>query len=39
MAAFLVRALDYTDNDDGDLLIDDDNSIFEGMSVVWARPG
>jgi hypothetical protein len=29
MAAFLVRALDYTDDGDGDLFIDDDDSIFE----------
>lgn len=30
MAAFLVRALGYTDNGGGDLFIDDDDSIFEG---------
>jgi sugar lactone lactonase YvrE len=30
MAAFLVRALDYTDDGGGDLFIDDDDSIFEG---------
>jgi hypothetical protein len=30
MAAFLVRALGYTDNGDGDLFTDDNNSIFEG---------
>ena len=29
MAAFLVRALGYTDPGDGDLFIDDDESIFE----------
>ncbi len=29
MAAFLVRALSYTDNGEGDLFVDDDNSIFE----------
>jgi hypothetical protein len=29
MAAFLVRALGYTDNGGGDLFIDDDDSIFE----------
>jgi len=29
MAAFLVRALGYTDNGGGDLFIDDDRSIFE----------
>ncbi|MGI9584252.1 MAG: hypothetical protein ACR2N7_01525 [Acidimicrobiia bacterium] len=29
MAAFLVRALGYTDNGDGDLFEDDDDSIFE----------
>ncbi len=29
MAAFLVRALGYTDNGGGDLFIDDDGSIFE----------
>jgi hypothetical protein len=30
MAAFLVRALRYTDDGGGDLFIDDDDSIFEG---------
>jgi hypothetical protein len=30
MAAFLVRALHYTDDGGGDLFIDDDDSIFEG---------
>ena len=30
MAAFLVRALGYTDNGGGNLFIDDDDSIFEG---------
>lgn len=30
MAAFLVRALGYTDNGGGDLFTDDDDSIFEG---------
>jgi CSLREA domain-containing protein len=30
MAAFLVRALGYTDNGGGNLFIDDDHSIFEG---------
>ncbi len=30
MAAFLVRALGYTDDGGGDLFIDDDDSIFEG---------
>ena len=29
MAAFLVRALGYTDNGGGDLFVDDDDSIFE----------
>ena len=29
MAAFLVRALKYTDNGGGDLFVDDDGSIFE----------
>jgi hypothetical protein len=29
MAAFLVRALGYTDNGGGDLFIDDNDSIFE----------
>ncbi len=30
MAAFLVRALHYTDDGGGDLFTDDDDSIFEG---------
>ena len=30
MAAFLVRALGYTDDGGGDLFIDDDDSVFEG---------
>ncbi|MGA8039503.1 MAG: hypothetical protein WCA93_05280 [Acidimicrobiia bacterium] len=30
MAAFLVRALGYTDNGGGNLFIDDDGSVFEG---------
>jgi TolB protein len=30
MAAFLVRALGYTDNGGGNLFIDDDDSVFEG---------
>lgn len=30
MAAFLVRALDYSDNGGGDLFVDDDDSVFEG---------
>jgi hypothetical protein len=30
MAAFLVRARGYTDNCGGDLLVDDDGSVFEG---------
>ena len=30
MAAFLVRALHYTDDGDGNLFTDDDDSIFEG---------
>jgi hypothetical protein len=30
MAAFLVRALGYSDAGAGDLFIDDDGSIFEG---------
>ncbi len=30
MAAFLVRALGYTDNGGGDLFTDDDSSVFEG---------
>ena len=29
MAAFLVRALEYTDDGGGDLFVDDDDSIFE----------
>jgi hypothetical protein len=29
MAAFLVRALGYTDDGGGDLFVDDDGSIFE----------
>ncbi|MGH8911697.1 MAG: S-layer homology domain-containing protein [Acidimicrobiia bacterium] len=29
MAAFLVRALDYTDDGGGDLFVDDDDSVFE----------
>jgi hypothetical protein len=29
MAAFLVRALGYTDNGGGNLFIDDDSSIFQ----------
>jgi hypothetical protein len=29
MAAFLVRALGYTDNGGGNLFVDDDGSIFE----------
>jgi hypothetical protein len=30
LAAFLVRALGYTDDGGGNLFVDDDNSIFEG---------
>jgi hypothetical protein len=30
MAAFLVRALGYTDDGGGDLFVDDDDSSFEG---------
>ena len=30
MAAFLVRALGYTDDGGGDLFIDDDGHVFEG---------
>nr|MDJ0954993.1 S-layer homology domain-containing protein [Acidimicrobiia bacterium] len=30
MAAFLVRALDLTDDGGGDLFVDDDTSVFEG---------
>lgn len=30
MAAFLVRAMGYTDDGGGDLFIDDDDSVFEG---------
>ncbi|HEY4607483.1 MAG TPA: carboxypeptidase-like regulatory domain-containing protein [Acidimicrobiia bacterium] len=30
MAAFLVRALFYTDDGGGDLFVDDDDSVFEG---------
>jgi hypothetical protein len=30
MAAFLVRALDYSDDGGGDLFTDDDGSVFEG---------
>jgi hypothetical protein len=30
MAAFLVRALGYTDDGGGDLSVDDDGSTFEG---------
>jgi hypothetical protein len=29
LAAFLVRALGYTDDGGGDLFVDDDNSVFE----------
>jgi len=30
MAAFLVRALGYSDDDGGDVFVDDDGSVFEG---------
>ena len=39
MAAFLVRALSYTDNGGGDLFIDDDGSIFEDQIDKLATAG
>ena len=39
MAAFLVRALMYTDNGGGDLFIDDDDSIFENDIDKLATAG
>ncbi len=39
MAAFLVRALSYTDAGDGNLFIDDDGDIFEGAIDKLATAG
>ncbi len=39
MAAFLVRALGYTDAGAGDLFIDDDGSIFEADIERLAAAG
>ncbi len=39
MAAFLVRAMGYTDAGDGDLFIDDDGSIFESAIDKLATAG
>jgi Tol biopolymer transport system component len=39
MAAFLVRALDYTDNGGGNLFVDDDGSIFEDQIDKLATAG
>ena len=39
MAAFLVRALGYTDSGDGDLFTDDDGSIFEADIDKLATAG
>jgi hypothetical protein len=39
MAAFLVRALGYTDDGGGDLFVDDDNSIFESDIDKLATAG
>jgi hypothetical protein len=39
MAAFLVRALDYTDAGDGDLFVDDDDSEFEANIDKLATAG
>jgi hypothetical protein len=38
MAAFLVRAMGYTDDGGGDRFSDDDGSVFEGISTGWPRP-
>ncbi len=39
MAAFLARALGYTDAGDGDLFTDDDGSVFEGSIDKLATAG
>lgn len=39
MAAFLVRALGYTDDAGGDLFVDDDGSIFESDIDKLATAG
>jgi hypothetical protein len=39
MAAFLVRALGYTDDGGGDLFTDDDDSIFESDIDKLATAG
>ena len=39
MAAFLVRALGYTDAGEGDLFVDDDRSIFESSIDLLATAG
>ena len=39
MAAFLVRALGYTDDGGGDLFVDDDDSIFEADIDKLATAG
>jgi hypothetical protein len=39
MAAFLVRALNYTDNGGGDLFTDDDGSVFESEIDKLATAG
>lgn len=39
MAAFLVRAVGYTDNGGGDLFVDDDGSIFENDIDILATAG
>ncbi|HVR79950.1 MAG TPA: S-layer homology domain-containing protein [Acidimicrobiia bacterium] len=39
MAAFLVRAFNYTDNGGGDLFIDDNNSVFENAIDRLATAG
>jgi hypothetical protein len=39
MAAFLVRALGYTDGGQGDLFVDDDGSIFEPAIDKLATAG
>jgi hypothetical protein len=39
MAAFLVRAMSYTDDGGGDLFVDDDGSMFEGAIDRLATAG
>jgi hypothetical protein len=39
MAAFLVRALSYTDDGGGDLFTDDDGSVFEDQIDKFATAG